>query len=123
MPDPSDDALPTVPLTDLARILAAGDQLHRLLEGQVHAQRLAGASWSAIAAQLGVSKQSAHERWKYLDGPGYGDRLLKRARTPLGTWQGYYGSPLTAAAFGPEQIEQVREHGAITSHHPRLAIA
>ena len=55
---------PTVSIPDLRR---AGEQLHQALEREVSRLRLQGASWAELARALKVTKQSAWERWRYLD--------------------------------------------------------
>jgi hypothetical protein len=55
--------------TNRTTLEAIGLQQQRILEMQaylgplVKQARLEGASWSAIGRQLGISKQSAHERF------------------------------------------------------------
>lgn len=61
-----------------AALDALGDigHLRRLLDEEelaaVRAARDDGRSWAEIAVKLGVSRQSAWERWRDLDGPGSG---------------------------------------------------
>lgn len=54
------EAVPTLAVHDAAeRAATARDELNRA----VALARAAGASWAAIGAAAGMSKQSAHERW------------------------------------------------------------
>lgn len=56
------DALPRDPLQALRAIVRAADEFDALKRSQVTAARRAGQTWEAIAAALGISRQSA---WSY----------------------------------------------------------
>lgn len=56
-----------LPGPSLAEIRQDADALHESLVVEVRRLRLQGASWAQIGRGLGVSRQSAWERWKYLD--------------------------------------------------------
>ncbi len=85
------------------------------LERAVAAQRLAGASWSAVAQVLGVTKSAAHKRWAYVD------RQRKRKGVAVMS-DGSYVDVATQAVVSPAQMEQVRRHGRIIEHHERNGI-
>jgi hypothetical protein len=40
-----------------------------ILEQRVLEARAFGHTWADIAAQVGITRQSAHRRWRHLDGP------------------------------------------------------
>lgn len=51
----------------VAELQVAGEQLHRQLERAVLRMRLYGHSWARVGSVLGVSRQAASQRWRYLD--------------------------------------------------------
>ena len=69
--DMSDHALRTAvasdpdgePIAELYRLTELRRELSRVEEGCVRRARMAGYSWIAIAAALGVSKQAAHKKY------------------------------------------------------------
>jgi hypothetical protein len=95
-------------LTQLAAAL--NEKIQRQLVAQVASQRMAGASWSAVGRVLGVSKQAAHERWRWVD-----DEPVSIGRDEDGA--GVARSLTTGGAVGREQVQQVARHGEITAHH------
>ncbi len=99
--------------TSLGRIAQAGTVLHEHLVAQVHAQRLAGASWAAIGGLLGVTKQSAHQRFRYLD-------ELPVAVMRTRDHGVVFCSLDTGAVLTSKQLEQVRSCGVIVQHHELL---
>lgn len=101
------------PSPEVLQLQAAGRKLHTVLEREVHAQRLAGASWTAIARWLGTSRQAAHKRWRYLD---LYDVCIGRV-----AGVGVVSSHDTGAVIGREQQAQVAAVGIITSQHPLSA--
>lgn len=52
----------------LGEIRQAGVDLHRLQEDAIVRLRLNGGSWADVGRALGISKQSAWQRFRYLDG-------------------------------------------------------
>jgi hypothetical protein len=109
------------PAPEVQLLHSAGAVLHRGLEAYVHAQRIAGASWEAIAGLLGVTKQSAWRRWRYLDDL---DVTLTVSGTAAdGSRTALMRSEDTGAVVGREQAQQVALHGHITQHHPALMSA
>jgi hypothetical protein len=51
------------PLAELRRLTALRREIARAEEAQVRRARIAGYSWIAIAAALGVSKQATHKKY------------------------------------------------------------
>jgi hypothetical protein len=70
-----------------AEVLALAEEI---LEQRVLEARAFGHTWADIAAQVGITRQSAHRRWRHLDGPA---EELRRQRSRLymprrwGGWQ------------------------------------
>jgi hypothetical protein len=95
------------------------ERVHRSLEREVRAQRLAGASWSAVGELLGTSRQAAHRRWRYLD--GYPVTVCATGSVIDGTRSGWLACEVTGAAVGADQQQQVAVDGRITRHHPAMA--
>ncbi|MGQ7295753.1 hypothetical protein [Quadrisphaera sp. KR29] len=52
------------PLEALAALAAARRELEALEEVAVRRARLRSASWAAVAAAMGVSRQAAHQRFR-----------------------------------------------------------
>lgn len=66
------------PVDDLATIRAVGEQLHALLEDAVSVVRLNGGSWTDVGRALGITRQSAHARFRHLDrDPSAGFELVR----------------------------------------------
>lgn len=107
---------PAGPLAELARL---GNATHQAiayrLELEVAANRAAGASWSAIGRQLGMSKQAAHKRYGHLDALNR-DTDVSLCRDESGAFFHLHAS---GAVFGSDQLDQVKTAGVITSHHPQ----
>jgi hypothetical protein len=101
------DALADTSIEGLRR---AGEWVHFALEARVHEARLAGASWAQIGRLLGVSRQSAHSRWRYLD--TYPVELL-RLPDGEGVWRG----TATQVVIGQAQLQQVQAVGRVLEHH------
>ena len=97
------------PATVREQLHGAAVVLQQELERQVHAQRLAHASWSAIGRWLGVSRQAASKRWSYVD--DFGPPVLVMGP------DAHFLHPATGAAVGREQLLQVRAGGIVTTHH------
>jgi hypothetical protein len=58
---------PPVAVDEIAQIVHAGEALQRALERAVIRHRLAGASWADVGRSLGISRQSAQQRFRHLD--------------------------------------------------------
>lgn len=56
-------ALPTDPLDALRELARFDRELQQLRRGQVRAARAVGTSWESIGAALGMTRQSAWERY------------------------------------------------------------
>ncbi len=52
---------------DVAAIVRVGQALHVALERAVLHVRLEGGSWTDVGRALGVSRQAARKRWRYVD--------------------------------------------------------
>lgn len=66
-------------------------------------------TWADIAEQVGITRQSAHRRWRHLDEPAeelhrYRERLWRPRR-----WSGWR-EDIEAALSGEEQLEPAGEH-------------
>lgn len=70
---PALDDVPLEQLRDFGRL--AGQALADALERAVRHLRLAGASWSDVGDRLGVTRQSAWEKYRHVD--AYGVRLVR----------------------------------------------
>lgn len=57
-------AVPAAAIAELASAAKDWKRAQRRLEDGVGAARVAGVSWGRIGEVLGMSRQSAHERWK-----------------------------------------------------------
>lgn len=63
MPPQRPALAPTTP----AQLRQIGEALHRALELAVRRLRLEGGSWADVGHALGVTRQAAHQRWRYVD--------------------------------------------------------
>lgn len=95
------------------------ERVHRALEREVRAQRLAGASWSAVGKLLGTSRQAAHRRWRYLE--DYPVLICVTGSVDDGTRSSWFTCPETGAAVGTDQFQQVAVDGRVSRHHPEMA--
>lgn len=57
-------AKPAAAISELKAALREYKVAEKRIARGVHSARSAGVSWATIGATLGISKQSAHERWK-----------------------------------------------------------
>ncbi|AOY74240.1 hypothetical protein ARZXY2_4741 (plasmid) [Arthrobacter sp. ZXY-2] len=57
-------AEPAAAISELQSASRAFRAAEGRIERGVHSARSAGVSWATIGTTLGISKQSAHERWK-----------------------------------------------------------
>ena len=62
------EPIPVLSLSDIGQLRDAGRVLFVALENAVRRHRLLGASWAQVGQALGISRQAAWERFKYLDG-------------------------------------------------------
>lgn len=103
------------PVTAVQQLQQAAQVLdecaHRLLTAEIASQRLAGASWQAIAGVLGCSRSAAHERWRYLDSEPVRVTVGKGATIRQES---------TGGVAGLAQTQQVELDGVISHHHPDL---
>lgn len=98
----SADALPAEPLEALGELARSEEELDELRHRQVAAARASGASWEQIGKALGMSRQSAWERF------------AKRARDDL-TATAALSTDLSeeeAMAIAVEEVRAVRRRRA-----------
>lgn len=81
-PDPSGDPLQA--LQDVGEVRRSLDNAEL---AAVRAARRAGSSWAEIATRLGVSRQSAWERWRELDEPVATPTVAARGRRRAATFE------------------------------------
>lgn len=97
--DAGDDALEA--LADIGTVRRLLDQAELLA---VRTARRGGRSWAEVATRLGVTRQSAWERWRDLDDISVSARGTPRAEMIRGT----AGSPVARkAAWSPQSLVEV----------------
>ena len=101
------------PLDRLEAVRVAAEVLklaEEVLEQRVLEARAFRTTWADIAEQVGITRQSAHRRWRHLDEPAeeldrYRERLWRPRR-----WGGWREDIEAALLSGEEQLEPVDEH-------------
>lgn len=86
---------------DLVQLGELGMQLHGALARYVRANRLGGVSWANVGRLLGVSKQAAMKRWRFLDDEPV---VVHVEQLRGGARESYVTCPRTGAVFG--RLEQ-----------------
>jgi hypothetical protein len=59
--------LPANPVASIAALPAVSRAIHRRTEEAVAQMRVAGLSWADIGRELGITRQGASQRWRYVD--------------------------------------------------------
>ncbi len=101
------------PLDRLEAVRIAAEVLKlvdEVLEQRVLEARAFRKTWADIAEQVGITRQSAHRRWRHLDEPAeelhqYRERLWRPRR-----WGGWREDIEAALLSGEEQLQPVHEH-------------
>lgn len=112
-PTPLDMPNPRLPLAQLPAVAAAmHSALTAAVELGVVRARMTGASWADIGRALGMTKQSAHERFRHLEG---GKLAVGYVRDPLTNRRsGYVEDPSYGEASrivlppGPSHLARAR---------------
>ena len=101
------------PQTRLEAVRSAAEVVklaEEVLEQRVLEARAFRKTWADIAAQVGITRQSAHRRWRHLDEPAQElDRYRERLWRPR-RWGGWREDIEAALLSGEEQLEPAGEH-------------
>jgi hypothetical protein len=110
-----DGNAPGDPLAGLADIGIIRRQLDQAELASVRAAREHGRSWAEIATNLGITRQSAWERWRELDESIEADARTAAARRELGSSLSAATRSESIDATGREPSRRVRRKRAVAS--------
>jgi hypothetical protein len=104
---------------EVQQLLAVGALSLKVMERFVRAQRLSGVSWAGVGRLLGVTRQSAWARWRYLD-----DEPVEvvRMRSGAGVVEGVVVCSRTGAAAGRLEQTMVARYGAVPAQRLRAVL-
>ncbi len=96
---------------DAVRIAAEAAKLaEEVLEQRVLEARAFRHTWADIAAQAGITRQSAHRRWRHLDEPAEELRQHRERLYSPRRWGGWREDIEATFLSGDAQLEPVDEH-------------